>query len=103
MRCNGWSRCVAINNAWVARETRDALRGKVVLLDFRTFGCVHCLNTLPHIKAWHERYRDRGLVVIGLHTPEFAFEASRATSRTRCAGWASATRWPSIRQALAMP
>jgi len=52
----------------------DALRGKVVLLDFWTFGCVNCLNTLPHIKAWHERYRDQGLVVIGVHTPEFAFE-----------------------------
>jgi len=49
-------------------------RGKVVVLDFWTFGCVNCLNTLPHVKALHARYRDQGLVVIGVHTPEFAFE-----------------------------
>jgi len=54
------------------------LRGKVVLLDFWTFGCVNCLNTLPHIKAWHVRFREQGLVVVGVHTPEFAFEREPA-------------------------
>ena len=50
------------------------LRGKVVLVDFWTFGCVNCLNTLPHLKRWHAKFRDQGLVVVGIHTPEFAFE-----------------------------
>jgi cytochrome c biogenesis protein CcdA/thiol-disulfide isomerase/thioredoxin len=58
--------------------TIGELRGKVVLLDFWTFGCVNCLNTLPHIKAWHARFRDQGLVVVGVQTPEFAFEREPA-------------------------
>ncbi len=52
------------------------LRGKVVLVDFWTYSCINCLRTLPHVKAWAERYRDQGLVVIGVHAPEFAFERS---------------------------
>jgi thiol-disulfide isomerase/thioredoxin len=54
------------------------LRGKVVLVDFWTYGCVNCVNTLPHVTALYEKYRDRGLVVIGVHTPEFPFERSAA-------------------------
>ncbi|MEO5736128.1 MAG: cytochrome c biogenesis protein DipZ [Variovorax sp.] len=50
------------------------LRGKVVLVDFWTYACVNCVNTLPHLQRWHDRYRDQGLVVVGVHTPEFAFE-----------------------------
>lgn len=50
------------------------LRGKVVLLDFWTYSCINCLRTLPHIRAWHDEYRDDGLVIVGVHTPEFAFE-----------------------------
>ena len=50
------------------------LRGKVVLVDFWTYTCINCLRTLPYLKAWDERYRDRGLVVVGVHTPEFRFE-----------------------------
>ena len=50
------------------------LRGKVVLVNFWTYSCINCLRTLPHVRAWAEKYRDRGLVVIGVHTPEFAFE-----------------------------
>src|ERR1700758_2464175 len=52
------------------------LRGKVVLVDFWTYGCVNCINTLPHVTALFEKYRNRGLVVIGVHTPEFPFERS---------------------------
>jgi cytochrome c biogenesis protein CcdA/thiol-disulfide isomerase/thioredoxin len=52
----------------------QALRGKVVLIDFWTFGCVNCQRALPHVRAWAERYKDQGLVVIGVHAPEFAFE-----------------------------
>ena len=54
----------------------DELRGKVVLVDFWTYTCINCLNTLPHVKGWHEKYKDQGLVVVGVHTPEFAFEKS---------------------------
>ena len=50
------------------------LRGKVVLLDFWTYSCINCLRTLPHIRAWYDEYRDDGLVIVGVHTPEFAFE-----------------------------
>src|SRR4051812_9463550 len=51
-----------------------SLRGKVVLVDFWTYTCINCIRTLPYVKAWSGRYRDRGLVVVGVHTPEFGFE-----------------------------
>jgi cytochrome c biogenesis protein CcdA/thiol-disulfide isomerase/thioredoxin len=54
--------------------TSEMLRGKVVLVDFWTYSCINCLRTLPYLKAWNEKYRDQGLVIIGVHTPEFAFE-----------------------------
>ncbi len=50
------------------------LRGKVVLVDFWTYSCVNCIRTLPYLKAWDARYRSAGLVIVGVHTPEFAFE-----------------------------
>ena len=50
------------------------LRGKVVLVDFWTYSCINCLRTLPHLEAWDAAYRRRGLVIVGVHTPEFAFE-----------------------------
>ena len=50
------------------------LRGRVVLVEFWTFGCINCRNTLPFIKTWHERYRDKGLAIIGVHSPEFPEE-----------------------------
>lgn len=61
---------------WLNSEplTLQALRGKVVLVDFWTYSCINCIRTLPHIKAWYEKYKDQGLVVIGVHAPEFAFE-----------------------------
>jgi len=54
--------------------TADGLRGKVVLLDIWTYSCINCLRTLPYVKAWADKYRAQGLVVIGIHAPEFAFE-----------------------------
>lgn len=54
--------------------TAQALKGKVVLVDFWTYSCINCLRTLPYVKAWAEKYRDQGLVVVGVHAPEFAFE-----------------------------
>jgi cytochrome c biogenesis protein CcdA/thiol-disulfide isomerase/thioredoxin len=54
--------------------TRAALRGKVVLVDFWTYSCINCIRTLPYVNAWYQKYKDHGLVIIGVHTPEFAFE-----------------------------
>ncbi len=54
--------------------TPEGLKGKVVLIDFWTYSCINCLRSIPYIKAWAEKYKDHGLVVIGVHTPEFAFE-----------------------------
>ena len=54
------------------------LRGRVVLVDFWTYTCINCIRTLPYLKAWDERYRDRGLTIVGVHTPEFPFEREAA-------------------------
>jgi cytochrome c biogenesis protein CcdA/thiol-disulfide isomerase/thioredoxin len=54
--------------------TREELRGKVVLVDFWTYSCINCLRELPYVQAWADKYREQGLVVIGVHAPEFAFE-----------------------------
>lgn len=51
-----------------------SLKGKVVLVDFWTYTCINCIRTLPYLKSWHEKYADDGLVIIGVHTPEFEFE-----------------------------
>jgi thiol-disulfide isomerase/thioredoxin len=61
---------------WLGSEplTAAGLRGRAVLVDFWTYSCVNWLRTLPYVSAWHERYRDRGLVIIGVHAPEFGFE-----------------------------
>jgi cytochrome c biogenesis protein CcdA/thiol-disulfide isomerase/thioredoxin len=54
--------------------TLAALRGKVVLVDFWTYSCINCVRTLPYLRSWDARYRAKGLVIVGVHTPEFAFE-----------------------------
>jgi thiol-disulfide isomerase/thioredoxin len=61
---------------WLNSEplTAEGLRGRVVLVDFWTYSCVNWLRTLPYVSAWDESYRDRGLVVVGVHAPEFGFE-----------------------------
>src|ERR1700678_4100685 len=61
--------------------TPASLRGKVVLVDFWTYSCINCLRTLPYIKAWNEKYKDSGLVIIGVHTPEFPFEKDEGNVR----------------------
>jgi cytochrome c biogenesis protein CcdA/thiol-disulfide isomerase/thioredoxin len=58
-----------------------SLHGKVVLVDFWTYSCINCLRTLPYIKAWNEKYKDSGLVIIGVHTPEFPFEKDEVNVR----------------------
>jgi thiol-disulfide isomerase/thioredoxin len=66
--------------AWLNSPPLDAkaLRGKVVLVDFWTYSCINCLRTLPHVRAWAQKYGPHGLVVIGAHTPEFEFEGTVA-------------------------
>jgi cytochrome c biogenesis protein CcdA/thiol-disulfide isomerase/thioredoxin len=69
--------------AWINSPplTLASLRGKVVLIDFWTYSCINCLRTLPYIKAWNEKYKDSGLVIIGVHTPEFPFEKDESNVR----------------------
>jgi cytochrome c biogenesis protein CcdA/thiol-disulfide isomerase/thioredoxin len=69
-----------------------SLRGKVVLVDFWTYSCINCLRTLPHLKAWWRDYERRGLVIVGVHTPEFAFEGK--TSNVREAVKQLGVTWP---------
>src|SRR5215469_12179919 len=68
----------ALNGAieWINSPplTTSALRGKVVFVDFWTYTCINWRRTLPYLRAWADKYKDRGLVVIGVHTPEFSFE-----------------------------
>lgn len=61
---------------WLNTEplSMASLRGKVVVVNFWTYSCINCLRTLPYVRAWAQKYADRGLVVVGVHTPEFAFE-----------------------------
>jgi cytochrome c biogenesis protein CcdA/thiol-disulfide isomerase/thioredoxin len=69
--------------AWINAQplTLASLRGKVVVIDFWTYSCINCLRTLPYIKAWNEKYKDSGLVIIGVHTPEFPFEKDESNVR----------------------
>ena len=66
-------------SGWINTEpfTLESHQGKVVLVDFWTYTCVNCIRTLPYLKAWHEKYADKGLVIVGVHTPEFDFEKLR--------------------------
>jgi thiol-disulfide isomerase/thioredoxin len=70
---------------WLNSEplTLQQLRGKVVLVDFWTYSCINCVNTLPYVKTWYQKYKDQGLVVIGVHTPEYPFE--RDTGKVQAA------------------
>ena len=63
-------------NAWLNSDplTLEQLRGKVVLVDFWTYTCINCIRTFPYLKLWNSRYADDGLVILGVHTPEFEFE-----------------------------
>jgi cytochrome c biogenesis protein CcdA/thiol-disulfide isomerase/thioredoxin len=74
--------------------TMDELKGKVVLLDFWTYSCVNCVRTIPHLRAWYDAYRDDGFVIIGVHTPEFAFE--RKPENVRKAMKELGVNWPVV-------
>jgi len=78
MQASGQSELASLTRAdeWINSPplTAEALRGKVVLIDFWTYTCINWLRTAPYVRAWAEKYRDQGLVVIGVHAPEFGFE-----------------------------
>ena len=61
---------------WLNSEplTPEGLRGRVVLVDFWTYSCINCQRTLPYLESWDAKYRSKGLTVVGVHSPEFAFE-----------------------------
>jgi thiol-disulfide isomerase/thioredoxin len=69
---------------WLNSEplTIQSLRGKVVLVDFWTYSCINCVRTLPYVTRWYDTYKDQGLVVVGVHAPEFAFEKDTNNVRT---------------------
>lgn len=73
----GWA------NEWLNSPalTSDALRGKVILVNFWTYTCINWRRQLPYVRAWHEKYKDQGLVVIGVHAPEFEFEKNVSNVR----------------------
>lgn len=64
------------NDTWLNSRplTIGELKGKVVMVEFWTFGCYNCRNVEPYVKAWHRKYKDHGLIVIGVHSPEFGYE-----------------------------
>ncbi len=67
----------AINSeTWLnsAPLSPDELRGHVVLVDFWTFDCINCRNTIPYLQSWYAKYRDQGFIIVGVHSPEFSFE-----------------------------
>ena len=80
--------------AWLNSEslTPAGLRGKVVVVQFCTYSCVNWLRTLPYVRAWAQKYRDHGLVVVGAHSPEFQFEHDVEKVRPALKRWASTTR-----------
>ncbi len=72
-----------INN-WLNSDplTMQQLKGKVVLVDFWTYSCINCIRTLPYLTGWYEKYKDSGFVLVGVHTPEFAFEKDTTNVQT---------------------
>jgi len=84
------------SGTWINSEplTLKSLRGRVVVIDFWTFGCYNCRNTLPSVKSWDARYRDKGLTIIGVHTPEL--EAERRLENLRREVAALGIRYPVI-------
>ncbi|MBR1268303.1 thioredoxin family protein [Bradyrhizobium sp. AUGA SZCCT0222] len=71
-------------SAWLNSPplTLESLRGKVVLVQFWTYSCINCVRTLPYVTKWYDTYKDKGFVVVGVHTPEFAFERETANVET---------------------
>jgi cytochrome c biogenesis protein CcdA/thiol-disulfide isomerase/thioredoxin len=76
-----------LGGVWLNSEPLhlSELRGKVVLVDFWTYSCINCQRTFPYLRAWHEKYQDDGLVIIGVHSPEFEFEKNPENVRQAAA------------------
>ena len=76
-------------DAWLNSNplTMSSLRGKVVLIDFWTYSCINCIRTLPYVESWYQKYAADGLVVVGVHTPEFAFEHDKSNVQKAIAGF----------------
>ncbi len=74
-------------SAWLNSPALDAaqLKGKVVLVDFWTWDCINCQRSLPHVNEWARRYADQGLVVVGVHTPEYDYERDVGTLKSKVA------------------
>ena len=87
--------CFVGATEWLNSETLTPadLRGRVVLVDFWTFTCINWIRTAPYRSAWDERYREHGLTVIGVHTPEFPFERDVDSGRHRGRGVEAAADW----------
>jgi cytochrome c biogenesis protein CcdA/thiol-disulfide isomerase/thioredoxin len=85
---------LSTGNTWINSPplALNALKGKVVLIDFWTYSCINCIRTLPYLKSWYEKYHDKGLVIIGVHSPEFAFE--KDTGNVRAAVKRFGIRYP---------
>jgi thiol-disulfide isomerase/thioredoxin len=84
--------------AWINSEPLTLaglrLQGKVVLIDFWTYGCYNCANTLPYVKQWWEKYKDQGLVIVGVHTPEF--DSERILENVQAAVKRQEIGWPVV-------
>jgi thiol-disulfide isomerase/thioredoxin len=78
-----WRRSARRRLAQFGATDRRRPAGKVVLVDFWTYTCINWLRTLPYVRAWAAQYKDQGLVVIGVHTPEFSFEEDSTTFDSR--------------------
>jgi cytochrome c biogenesis protein CcdA/thiol-disulfide isomerase/thioredoxin len=90
----GAAPALQVDGSWIntAPLSLQRLRGKVVLIDFWTYSCINCLRTLPHLEAWYAAYHPRGFEIVGVHTPEFAFE--HVTSNVRAAVERLGIRYP---------
>ena len=88
------ARLPGTSTRWINSEplTLAGLRGRVVLIDFWTYSCINCLRTLPYIREWDDRYRAAGLTIVGVHSPEFAFERVESNVRENAKTSSSATR-----------
>ena len=92
----GYAPHLVAKGPWInsAPLTMESLKGKVVLIDFWTYSCVYCVRTLPYLKTWYQTYKDQGLVIIAVHSPEFAFEHKLANVRKASADLG--VTWPVV-------
>jgi cytochrome c biogenesis protein CcdA/thiol-disulfide isomerase/thioredoxin len=94
----GMAPAIVTTGEWLNTDgqalTMADLKGKVVIIDFWTYSCINCVRTIPHLQSWYDAYKDDGLVIIGVHTPEFAFE--RTTKNVREAMTDLGVSWPVV-------